>query len=158
MGKIVPGTEIRIVDPATGNEVAAGHAGEVSRQEDDGLLEEEMSCCANLTAKQIWARGPQVSMGYLNNPAATAETYGKDGYLRTGDLGAIDVDGFITIHDRIKEMIKVIRTIQRTSPKKPQGIAKVLIRPLFSRFVVTASHLPSSRICFTATPMSVMWQ
>jgi long-subunit acyl-CoA synthetase (AMP-forming) len=46
-------------------------------------------------------------MGYLDRPQETAETYGQDGWFRTGDLGAIDEDGFITIHDRIKEMIKV---------------------------------------------------
>lgn len=46
-------------------------------------------------------------MGYLNRPKETSETYVPGGYLRTGDLGAIDDDGFITITDRIKEMIKV---------------------------------------------------
>lgn len=46
-------------------------------------------------------------MGYLNNPSATASTYDKDGYLHTGDLGSISSDGFITIHDRLKELIKV---------------------------------------------------
>lgn len=46
-------------------------------------------------------------MGYLNNPNATAEAFDKEGFLRTGDEGSIDGEGFITIHDRIKEMIKV---------------------------------------------------
>jgi hypothetical protein len=100
-------------------------------------------------------------MGYLNNPAATAETYGEDGYLRTGDLGAIDGDGFITIHDRIKELIKVgTPSPEVLYPKsKPQRMAtKVLTRLFFTRFVVTASHRPSSRICFTATPTLAMRQ
>jgi hypothetical protein len=46
-------------------------------------------------------------MGYLDRPEETAASYLKDGFFKTGDLGSIDNEGFITIHDRIKEMIKV---------------------------------------------------
>jgi len=46
-------------------------------------------------------------MGYLNNPKATRETFDKDGFLHTGDIGTIDDEGLITITDRLKEMIKV---------------------------------------------------
>lgn len=56
---------------------------------------------------EICARGPQIAMGYLNNPRATAETFDKDGFLHTGDVGYIDEEGLIVISDRIKEMIKV---------------------------------------------------
>ncbi|KAF2724363.1 acetyl-CoA synthetase-like protein [Polychaeton citri CBS 116435] len=56
---------------------------------------------------EIWAKGPQIVMGYLNNEKATKETFDEDGYLHTGDQGVIDEDGLITILDRIKEMIKV---------------------------------------------------
>ncbi|CVL06724.1 related to phenylacetyl-CoA ligase [Fusarium mangiferae] len=83
VGKLVPGTEIRVVDPDTGDDVPAGNAGE------------------------IWAKGPQVTMGYLDRPEETAASYLEDGFFKTGDLGSIDNEGFITIHDRIKEMIKV---------------------------------------------------
>lgn len=55
---------------------------------------------------EICAKGPQIAMGYLANPTATAETF-KDGWLHTGDVGHIDADGLIHIEDRIKEMIKV---------------------------------------------------
>lgn len=48
-------------------------------------------------------------MGYLNRPKETSETYLPGGYLRTGDLGVMNNDGFIVITDRIKEMIKVTR-------------------------------------------------
>lgn len=54
-------------------------------------------------------------MGYLNNNYATRETYGDDGFLHTGDLGSIDEIGLVTIHDRIKELIKV-----RTEEPVPQ--------------------------------------
>ena len=56
---------------------------------------------------EIWAKGPQIVMGYLKNEKATKETFDQDGYLHTGDQGSIDVDGVITITDRMKEMIKV---------------------------------------------------
>lgn len=58
-------------------------------------------------AGEIWAKGPQVVMGYLNNEKATRETFDEEGYLHTGDQGSIDERGVITILDRIKEMIKV---------------------------------------------------
>lgn len=56
---------------------------------------------------EIWAKGPQIVIGYLNNEKATRETFDQDGYLHTGDQGSIDERGLITITDRIKEMIKV---------------------------------------------------
>lgn len=56
---------------------------------------------------EILARGPQITMGYLNNEKATRETYDEEGFLHTGDQGRIDEDGMIWILDRIKEMIKV---------------------------------------------------
>lgn len=83
VGTIVASTEVKIVDPATGKECGLHEPGE------------------------IWARGPQIVMGYLNNPQATAETFDQDGFLHTGDIGAIDEEGLITITDRLKEMIKV---------------------------------------------------
>lgn len=46
-------------------------------------------------------------MGYWQNDSATRETYDSEGYLHTGDLGNIDSRGFVVIHDRIKELIKV---------------------------------------------------
>lgn len=55
---------------------------------------------------EIWARGPNIMQGYLNNPEATAATIVSDGWLRTGDLGYIDETGQIWIVDRLKELIK----------------------------------------------------
>lgn len=45
--------------------------------------------------------------GYFNNPKATQEAFDEEGFLKTGDEGSVDAQGFLTIHDRIKEMIKV---------------------------------------------------
>jgi 4-coumarate--CoA ligase len=83
VGTVVASTEVKVIDPDTGRECGVGEAGE------------------------IWARGPQVTMGYLNNPKATAETFDKDGFLHTGDIGAFDEEGFLSITDRLKELIKV---------------------------------------------------
>jgi acyl-CoA synthetase (AMP-forming)/AMP-acid ligase II len=82
-GLTAPNTECRIVDPETGEDRAPGEEGE------------------------LWVRGPQVMKGYLNNPEATAQTMPGEGWLRTGDLGVFDGDGYLFIRDRVKELIKV---------------------------------------------------
>jgi acyl-CoA synthetase (AMP-forming)/AMP-acid ligase II len=83
VGMVVGSTEVKIVDPKTGRECGVGKSGE------------------------IWARGPQIAMGYLDNPTATSETFDKHGYLHTGDIGMFDEEGLLSITDRMKEMIKV---------------------------------------------------
>ena len=82
VGALIPNTEARLVDPETGTDVERGEEGE------------------------IWVRGPQVMKGYLNNPAATSETLAANGWLRTGDIGRVDENGFFFIVDRLKELIK----------------------------------------------------
>ena len=74
-------TEDRIVDPATGAELPSPEVGE------------------------LWIRGPQVMKGYYQDPEATARTL-VDGWLRTGDLARKDEEGYVTIVDRLKELIK----------------------------------------------------
>jgi long-chain acyl-CoA synthetase len=53
---------------------------------------------------EIWFRGPMLIRGYWNRPDATEETI-VDGWLRTGDIGRFDTDGFLYIEDRAKDMI-----------------------------------------------------
>jgi len=82
VGLAVPNTEFRLVDPATGDDVAEGEPGE------------------------LWIRGPQVMQGYLNNEAATRRTLDEEGWLHTGDIAQVDADGQLRIVDRVKELIK----------------------------------------------------
>ena len=81
-GVPIPNTEFRVVDPLTGADLGPDEPGE------------------------LWVRGPQVMQGYLNRPDATAELITVDGWLRTGDIGYVDQDGFIYVVDRLKELIK----------------------------------------------------
>ncbi|GIV38432.1 MAG: long-chain-fatty-acid--CoA ligase [Thermonema sp.] len=56
---------------------------------------------------EIWAKGPQVMKGYWNRPDETAKVMTEDGWFKTGDIGAMDADGFFRIVDRKKDMILV---------------------------------------------------
>jgi long-chain acyl-CoA synthetase len=80
VGTVVPGCEVQIRD-AAGNILPDGKEGEVCM------------------------RGPNIMKGYLNNPEATAETFWKTGWLRSGDVGVLDKDGYLTIVDRLKDLI-----------------------------------------------------
>jgi long-chain acyl-CoA synthetase len=56
---------------------------------------------------ELCIAGPQVMKGYWNRPADTAAVLGADGFLRTGDVGIMDADGYVTLVDRIKDLVLV---------------------------------------------------
>ncbi len=78
-GRPMTGVEIRMRSE-TGEEVAPGGPGE------------------------IWSRGPDLCLGYTDQ-ALTADAIDRDGWYRSGDMGVIDADGFLTITDRVKDVI-----------------------------------------------------
>ncbi|WP_154715504.1 long-chain-fatty-acid--CoA ligase FadD [Pectobacterium fontis] len=81
IGLPVPSTDVRIIDD-NGNDAGPGESGE------------------------LWVRGPQVMLGYWQQPAATDEVL-KDGWLVTGDIVTADDEGFLKVIDRKKDMILV---------------------------------------------------
>lgn len=83
VGQLVPNTIGRIVDPETNMTLGPGETGE------------------------LLVKGPQLMMGYYNEPVKTADCLSPDGFLKTGDIAYYDDDGFFYIRDRIKELIKV---------------------------------------------------
>jgi acyl-CoA synthetase (AMP-forming)/AMP-acid ligase II len=68
------------------------------------LLDEDGTPVPGGTAGEIWSRGPDLCAGY-SDPALTAEAFDGDGWYRSGDLGVRDADGFLTITDRVKDVI-----------------------------------------------------
>ena len=78
-GRVMPIMRIEVRDP-DGHQVPTGQRGE------------------------IWFEGPMLIRGYWNKPEATAETI-VDGWLRSGDIGRVDEEGFVYVEDRLKDMI-----------------------------------------------------
>jgi acyl-CoA synthetase (AMP-forming)/AMP-acid ligase II len=83
VGRVMPNTELRVVEPEGTRDLGHGERGE------------------------LWVRGPQVMAGYLGRPEATAGIFASDGWLKTGDLGYVDPDGNVFVVDRLKDLIKV---------------------------------------------------
>jgi fatty-acyl-CoA synthase len=98
VGRVMPETEVRIVDPRSGEDVAAGVDGE------------------------LWARGYVVMQGYYQMPDATAAAITPDGWLKSGDQASIDRDGRIRITGRIKDII--IRGGENIAPKEVEDVLR----------------------------------
>ena len=89
------------LDPAQRKVGAVGRASGGEARVVDGQLQP----VPDGTTGEITIRGPHVMKGYYKNPQATAESFTPDGWLRTGDLGHRDADGFFFVTGRIKELI-----------------------------------------------------
>ena len=55
---------------------------------------------------EIWVKGPNIMMGYYKNETLTQQSFSKDGWFKTGDMGSLDTQGFLKIHDRQKNYFK----------------------------------------------------
>jgi fatty-acyl-CoA synthase len=98
VGRVMPETELRIVDPQTCEDVPAGVDGE------------------------LWARGYAVMKGYYEMPDATSAAITPDGWLRSGDQASIDVQGRVRITGRIKDII--IRGGENIAPKEVEDVLR----------------------------------
>ena len=96
VGRTLPQTEVKIIDPRTGVTLAPGTVGE------------------------ICTRGYLVMLGYLNDAEATGAAIDSDGWLHTGDLGSMDERGYCRIAGRIKEMI--IRGGENIYPREIEAV------------------------------------
>jgi fatty-acyl-CoA synthase len=81
VGQIHPHVEIKIIDPSTGRTVAKDESGE------------------------LLTRGYSVMLGYWDDPARSAEAIDRAGWMHTGDLATMDIDGYVNIVGRIKDLI-----------------------------------------------------
>nr|GMC50220.1 4-coumarate--CoA ligase-like 6 [Ipomoea batatas] len=82
VGLLAPNMEARVVDWTSGSSLPPNSMGE------------------------LWLRGPGIMKGYLNNGEASKNAVDEDGWLHTGDIVYFDEDGYLYVHDRLKEMIK----------------------------------------------------
>ena len=95
IGIPLPSLEVRLVDPATGENAEPGQTGE------------------------IWLKGPAITPGYWQKPEETARAL-EQGWFRTGDLGHVDSDGYYYLTDRIKHII--ISGGENISPKEIESV------------------------------------
>jgi fatty-acyl-CoA synthase len=102
VGRPLPGMQVRIVDPETGDDMPTGKPG------------------------LLLSRGHSTMKGYLKDPGATAQAIDEAGWLHTGDLGSLDADGYVKIVGRLKDVIirggeniypAEVEAFLRTNPK-----------------------------------------
>lgn len=96
IGLLPPNMEAKIVDINTGKSLPPNMQGE------------------------LWLRGPTIMRGYLGRPQETAATIDGEGWLHTGDIAYIDVDGYLILIDRLKEMIKY--KAYQVAPAELEGV------------------------------------
>lgn len=106
---------------------------------------------------EICVKGPNVMLGYYNNPEATAEVFDKDGFFHTGDYGKLDEEGWIYITGRKKNLI-ILSNGKNVYPEeieadlqKVEGVAEVVVyagesRVQKDRFTIVAEIFPDSEL------------
>jgi acyl-CoA synthetase (AMP-forming)/AMP-acid ligase II len=88
VGALLPNTICKLIDTETGEEIT------------------EVEADGRTRPGELWIAGPNVMLGYLDKPEATAETLDGEGFLHTGDIAVYHDGGYFSIVDRVKELIK----------------------------------------------------
>ena len=88
VGVMLPNTLNKLIDTETGEEITEVGPEGVTKP------------------GELWVKGPNVMLGYLNQPQATADTLDEEGFLHTGDIAVFHEGGYFSIVDRVKELIK----------------------------------------------------
>lgn len=96
VGRALPHVHVRIVDPSTGDIMPHGEVGEIRY------------------------RSPYMTLGYFGDEAGTAALFDDDGFLRSGDLGAMDADGLVSVTGRLKDLI--IRSGMNIYPREIEDL------------------------------------
>ncbi len=116
VGLPLPGIAVRIADPETGRTLPDGTPGE------------------------LWIKGPNVMLGYLDRPDLTAEAI-RDGWYRTGDIACVDPDGFVVLTDRLSRFSKI------AGEMVPHGAVEQVLQRGLNRLdaVVAVTSVPDER-------------
>ncbi|MDN3920671.1 AMP-dependent synthetase/ligase [Roseateles violae] len=111
-----------------------------------GVAAEGVEVRVDEASGELLLRGPNVFMGYLNQPEKTAETIDAEGWLHTGDVGAVDADGYFRITDRMKDII-ITAGGKNITPSELENELK------FSPFITDAVVIGDKRAYLTALVM-----
>ena len=95
---------------------------------------------------EICFRGPNVMLGYWNDPKATAEVIDAEGWLHTGDGGYVDNDGYLVINDRLKDIIVTLNG-KNIAPQPIEGM--LLADPLLEQAVILGDNRPCLTLLVT---------
>ena len=120
VGRVFEFNEVRLVDTAM-NDVAPGAIGEI-----------------------VW-RGPTKSFGYLNEPERTEAAFSEDGWYRSGDLGTLDDENYLSVVGRVKDL--VIRGGQNISPRELEDLIITLPEVADVAVIGVPDELFGERVC-----------
>ena len=126
VGKPIPGTQVKVIDPATGKRLGTGEVGE------------------------MMVKGPNVLKGYWQNPEETDKQLEKNGWLHTGDLISVDEKGFITMYGRSKDLIN--RGGLKIYPAEVESL--ILQHPRISQVCIVGTSNPilGESVCACVVP------
>jgi long-chain acyl-CoA synthetase len=141
LGHFYRGAGVRVLEGYGLTETTAGATLNLTQAQKVGSVGKPLPSTTVRIAEdgEILIRGPIIMRGYWQNDAANAEVFTSDGFFRSGDLGAIDADGFLTITGRKKELI-VTAGGKNVAPAVLED--RVRAHPLVSQCMVVGDNKP----------------